>query len=623
MEPKPQPETSGDLARYRRLLGYARPYRWRLMAAALALALVSLVEPLITLSFAQIVDRGFAATTSPGAAQTVGTSTPASGAAMSGGLSQSFLAPVTALLSAIPILGFPLLLVAVFALRGAANFAGDTGLHWVASRVVYDIRRDTFAHLLRLPAAWFDRHPPAELTSRITYDAQQVGQATSQALTALVQDSLKLIAALVLMAAVSWRLMLVVFVVAPLVAIVVRSITRRLRAASEAMQTQMGELARFTDEGLRNQRTVKVFSAFTALGERFAMRANAVRQSYMKQERANALATPLIHLSVSFAIAGIVALAILEGQRGRMTAGEFFVFFTALLSVLPPLKALSSVNAVLQRGLAAAGSLFAIADTRAEPSPTVPSGERPPAGAEGAIRFERVSFAYPTREDAALVEVSFSIAPGERVAFVGASGSGKSSVIALIAGFYPPQSGRVDVGGVVASDATTVAMRRAVTLVSQDVLLLNDTVAANIAFGAEAVDMDRVRWAAEAAAAAEFIAALPEGYETRVGEGGSLLSGGQRQRIAIARALYRPAPILLFDEATSALDSASEAAVVEALKRLPAQRTLVHVAHRLSTVRDADRIYVMHEGRLVEAGTHDELLALGGVYARLSALQGG
>jgi ABC-type multidrug transport system fused ATPase/permease subunit len=209
------------------------------------------------------------------------------------------------------------------------------------------------------------------------------------------------------------------------------------------------------------------------------------------------------------------------------------------------------------------------------------------------------------------------------VAFVGASGSGKSSVIALIAGFYPPQSGQVEVGGVIASEATAVAMRRAVTLVSQDVLLLNDTVAANIAFGAGAIDMTRVRWAAEAAAAAEFIAALPAGYETRVGEGGSLLSGGQRQRIAIARALYRPAPIVLFDEATSALDSASEAAVVEALRRLPERRTLVHVAHRLSTVRDADRIYVMHEGRLVEAGTHDELLARGGVYARLSALQAG
>ncbi|MFN3630838.1 MAG: ABC transporter transmembrane domain-containing protein [Casimicrobiaceae bacterium] len=399
-----RPEThAGDLARYRRLLGYARPYRWRLVAAALALAFVSLVEPLITLSFAQIVDRGFSASAAAGAAIGVsGSAVSAQGGAMSGGLSQSFLAPVTALLSEIPILWFPPLLVAVFALRGAANFAGDTGLHWVASRVVYDIRRDTFMHLLRLPVAWFDRHPPAELTSRITFDAQQVGQATSQALTALVQDSLKLIAALALMAAVSWRLMLVVFVVAPLVAIVVRSITRRLRAASEAMQTQMGELARFTDEGLRNQRSVKVFSAFSALGERFVTRANAVRQSYMKQERANALATPLIHLSVSFAIAGIVALAILEGQRGRMTAGEFFVFFTALLSVLPPLKALSSVTAVLQRGLAAAGSLFAIADTPAEPHATGQASEPRPAGGEGAIRFERVSFSYPAREEAAL-----------------------------------------------------------------------------------------------------------------------------------------------------------------------------------------------------------------------------
>lgn len=600
-----------DWMLYRRLLAYARPYRGRLIASALALATVSLIEPLITLSFAQIVDRGFTAAVAPASAQ----------AMPSGGLSQSFLAPMARWLEQIPVLWFPPLLVLVFALRGAANFAGDVGLHSVASRVVLDIRRETFAHLLRLPVAFFDRHPPAELTSRITYDAQQVGLATSQALTALVQDTLKLIAALVLMAAVSWRLTLVVFIVAPLVTVVVRKVSRRLRSASEAMQSQMGELARFTDEGLRNQRTVKIFDAFALITERFGERAGSVRRSLMRQERANALATPMIHLSVSFAIAGIVALAIAEGQRGRISAGEFFVFFTALLSILPPLKSLSSVNTVIQRGLAAAGSLFRIADTPAEPR-DIGKGEGDAISADApAVTFERVGFRYPQREEEALADVSFVVHRGERVAFVGASGSGKSSIVALIAGFYVPERGEVIVRGECLTAASAHRLRRHVSLVSQDVLLIDDTVAANIAFGADAIDAERVRWAAEAAAAMSFIEALPDGFDTRVGEGGGLLSGGQRQRIAIARALYRDAPILLFDEATSALDSVSEATVAEAIRRLPGDRTVIQVAHRLSTIRDADRIFVMADGRLVEAGTQAELLARDGAYRRLSTLQ--
>ncbi len=604
--------SAGDLARFWRLLGYVHPYRWRLVGAALALACVSLLEPLITIAFSQIIDRGFAA----GAESASRTSM----AAPTGAIAQSFLAPVVELLAQLPVLAFPLLLVLIFALRGLANFVGDAGLHWVASRVVCDIRCMTFAHLLRLPAAFFDRHPPAELTSRITYDAQQVGQATSQALTALVQDTLKLLLALVLMAAVSWKLTLGVLLVAPLVAVVVRQITRRLRRASEKMQTDMGELARFTDESFRHQRTVKVFAAFDWIGERFAQRAHAVRQTLMKQETANALATPLIHLAVSFAIAAIVALAIAEGQRGRMTAGDFFLFFTALIAILPPLKSLASVNAVIQRGLAAAATLFRLADepTEAQGRPHHDGSTPAPATA---LAFEQVVFRYPGREEAALDGVSFQVSPGQRVAFVGPSGSGKSSVIALAAGFYLPQSGQIRIGGEVMTAGNASGLREQVSLVSQDVLLINDTVSANIAFGAAKIDRERVRWAAEAAAVHEFIAALPQGYDTRVGECGGLLSGGQRQRIAIARALYREAPIVLFDEATSALDTATEAQVIAALARLTPGRTVLHVAHRLSTVRDADSIFVMQAGRIVEQGRHEELLRRNGLYRQLSALQ--
>ncbi|MCS6995906.1 MAG: ABC transporter transmembrane domain-containing protein [Casimicrobiaceae bacterium] len=599
-----------DWARYRRLLRYAWPYRGRLLFALVALAVVSLVEPLITLSVGQIVDRGFGGAVGGSAVPT-------------GALAQSFLAPLDRALSAVPVLAFPFLLVLVFAVRGAANFLGDLALHWVASRVVCDLRAETFAHLLRLPAAWFDTHPPAETTSRIAYDAQQVGQATAQALTALVQDSLKLLAALALMAAVSWRLMLVAFVVAPLVALVVRMITRRLRAASEALQTRMAELTRLTDEGLRHQRMVKLFSAFDWMHTRFAERTDAVRSAYMKQERANALAAPLIHLSVSLAIAAIVALAILEGQRGRMTAGDFFVFFTALLALLPPLKSLAAVNGVIQRGLAAAASLFTIADTPAEPQGSATGAAVKPQGNVPAIAFRDVSFRYPTREEEALRSVSFTVRPGERVAIVGGSGSGKSSVVALIAGLYAPQSGSVELFGERLTPESAVRLRAMVSLVAQEALLLDDTVAANIALGASSIDRERVRWAAEAAAAHEFIEALPHGYDTRVGDAGSLLSGGQRQRIAIARALYRQAPILVLDEATSALDSESETAVLSTLARLPEPRTIVHVAHRIASVRHADTILVFNDGRLVESGRYDELMRSKGYFRRLSELQAG
>jgi subfamily B ATP-binding cassette protein MsbA len=323
----PMASNPSDWQRYRRLLTHVRPYRGRLLAGMAMLAAVSLVEPLIQVAFSQILDRAFIVDAAAGA------NAVASLAGQSA-LAKGFLGPVTAVLLAIPILWFPALLVGLFAVRSAANFVSDLALHWVASRVVFDLRQVIFAHLLRLPVSFFDRHSPAELTSKITYDTQQIGAVTSQALTTLVQDSLKLIVAITMMASVSWKLTLV-FVIAPVVAVVVRAMTRRLRAASVALQTQMGELARFADEGLSNQRSIKIYSAFEQIQRAFSLRANAVRRTIMKQETANAASAPLMHVVVSVAIAGIVALAIQEGQRQAMTAGDFFVFFTALLSFCP------------------------------------------------------------------------------------------------------------------------------------------------------------------------------------------------------------------------------------------------------------------------------------------------
>ena len=579
------------------------------------LALVSLTEPVITIAFARILDRAFVAEKGVAAATQAAAMVPAQSV-----LSQSAVfAWLSSVLDALPILWFPFLLVAIFALRGAANFLGDLALHWVSSRVVFDLRQITFAHLLRLPVSFFDRNAAAELTSKITFDTQQIGAVTSQALTTLVQDSLKLVVALVLMAAISWRLTLGVFVIAPIVAIVVRLLTKRLRAASVALQAQMGELSRFTDEGLSNQRSIKIYGAFAQVASAFTARANRVRRTIMKQETANAASAPTIHLVVSLAIAGVVAMAISEGQRGALTAGDFFIFFTALLSLLPPLKSLSAINSVLQRGLAAASSVFGVIDQPAE----LVSSQHAAAKLIGAIQFDDVTARYAGRDADALTGVSFAIAAGQHVAFVGASGSGKSTAIALLAGFYEPKSGEISVDGQSLKSIGLQTLRDNISLVAQDVLLINDSVAANIAFGSASptIDQSRVLWAAQAAGAAAFIETLPGGFAATVGEGGSLLSGGQRQRISIARALYKAAPIVLFDEATSALDSESERLVHDTLQILGPTHTVIQVAHRLSTIRTADEIFVFEAGRIVERGVHATLAQQSGSYARLLARQ--
>jgi ATP-binding cassette, subfamily B, bacterial MsbA len=602
--------TDSDLLK--RLLTFVRPYSSRLLAGSFCLAMVSVIEPLIVIVFSRIIDRGFAGGASP---------TGATNPLTQSQLAKSFLAPLTQWLDSVPVLWFPVFLVIVFAFRSTANFLGDVALHWVSSRVVFDLRRATFAHLLRLPATFFDKNATAALTSKITFDAQQIGAASSQALTTLVQDSLKLVFALTLLATVSWKLTLGVFFIAPVVAAVVRALTKRLRAASESMQHSMGELSRFTDETLSNQRSIKIFAAYSAVAHAFLSRANAVRRSLMKQETANAASAPLIHIVVSVAIAIIVAFAIEQGQRGEMSVGDFITFFMALLSLLPPLKSLSSVNSVIQRGLAAASSLFTVIDHATEKQSATVQQKL-----VGEIEFRGVSFRYADRDVDALVNVSFKIAAGTRVAFVGSSGSGKTTALSLLAGFYAPSTGEILVDGIPTQQIGLSALRANLSLVSQDVLLISDSVARNIAFGDtnieepnayDTINQERVQTAALAAGADVFVRALPSGYETNVGEDGGLLSGGQRQRIAIARAFYKNTSIVLFDEATSALDTQSEQVVQESLRALGRGRTVVQIAHRLSSIRDVDEILVFDRGHVVERGTHETLLSINGVYAAL------
>jgi subfamily B ATP-binding cassette protein MsbA len=512
----------------------------------------------------------------------------------------------------------PLGVVAVFLVSGLASFTSGYLNQWVNNKVILDLRAAMFANVLRLPPAYFDEVPTARLVSRFTHDVTQIASASTSVLVTVVRDSVTIAALLTILLWSNWRLTLITFVVIPPIALVVRYFSRRLRETSRASQRAMGGIAEVLDESITNQRVVRVFGGETYESGRFAKAAQAIRRHNMKQATAAAATVPVTQLLVAFAVAAIIYFAAGIAYAQKTDVGSFVEFIAATGMLLQPLKRLTGVNEHLQRGLAACESVFGLVDQAPEEDRgTVALGR-----ARGAVRFENVTLAYRPDAPLALDGVTLDIAPGETVALVGASGSGKSSLIHLLPRFYHPTSGRVTLDGHPLEDLTLASLRRQIALVSQNVVLFNDTVAANIAYGQgeRAAEAD-IRRAAEAAHAMEFIRDLPEGLGTQIGENGAKLSGGQRQRIAIARAILKDAPILLLDEATSALDTESERAVQAALEALMQGRTTIVIAHRLSTVENADRIVVMAHGRIVEEGAHAHLLAKGGVYAGLHRLQ--
>jgi subfamily B ATP-binding cassette protein MsbA len=511
----------------------------------------------------------------------------------------------------------PLAIVGLFLLRGIATFCTDYGMARAGRSVVRDLRHDILAKYLRLPSARFDQEPVPSMVSRLNYDTEQVTQASSEAIKTILTDSLTILVLLGVMLYQSPRVTLVMLVLAPLIALISSTVGRRYRRINRGIQDGVASMAQVAEQALSAQQEVKIYGAQASELARYDELIERNLRLGTKVEATRAGASSVVQLLAAVALAVILVVAGLEAAKGRMSAGSFVAMLTAMMAMLPSLKRITNVQALIQRGVAAADRLFTILDSQDEADTGTVAVDR----VRGEIEFRQVGLRYAGSEQAALQDLSFRAAPGTVTAIVGRSGSGKSTLIRLLPRFYEASEGAVLIDGRPVQDYRLADLRRQIALVGQRVMLFDDSIAANIAYGMPDADPEKIRAAAEAANAMEFIERLPGGMQARIGENGGLLSGGQRQRLAIARAILKDAPILILDEATAALDTESERLVQAALDRLIPDRTTLVIAHRLSTVEHADQVLVLDGGRLVEQGRHADLLAGGGLYAHLHRMQ--
>jgi subfamily B ATP-binding cassette protein MsbA len=502
--------------------------------------------------------------------------------------------------------------------RGIASFVIAYSMSWLGRHVIFSLRNDLFRKFLVLPAHFFDTHATGVLLSKLTYNTEQVAESTTNSIKVLINDTITVLGLLAWMFYLNWLLSALVLVVVPVIAWLTRYVSRRFRRVSTRIQDSVGELTRTTEEIINGQRMVKLYNAADSEFARFRSANEYNQRENLKLAFTRAAANPIIQLCAGFGLALVIYVLTLEPSGAGHTVGDFASFLTAVTLLLPPLRRLTDVNAAMQRGVAAGHSIFELLDLNEESH----TQGQALAHVQGTIEFQSVRFTYSSRKQPVLSDISFRVEPGKTLAIIGRSGSGKSTLASLLPRFYDPDSGRILIDGRNIADLQLTDLRRQIALVTQDVVLFNDTVAHNIAYGAEGEVAEKdIREVARAAQILDDIEALPQGFETLIGEQGSLLSGGQRQRIAIARALIKNAPILILDEATSALDSESEHRVQLALSKLMQGRTAIVIAHRLSTVERADRILVLEDGRIIESGTHTELLEKGGLYTNLHQLQ--
>jgi subfamily B ATP-binding cassette protein MsbA len=567
---------------YCRLLNYARPYRWIFAVSVIMMAVYAATETGLAALMKPLMDGNFVER-DPATIQLI-----------------------------------PVLLIGLFIIRGIASFITNYGLRWIARRVVEDLRESMFSHLLTLPARFYDQNSSGQLLAKLIYDVEQVSNATTDAVLTMIRDSLTIFGLLVWMVYLNGLLTLIILVTAPLIGLIVWFVSYRFRRISQKIQNSIGDVSHVAQETIVGHREVKIFGGQIHEAQRFNRVNEQNRQQTMKMVAVDSISQPAIQLVAVLGLAGVIHLATREDMLAQISIGTFISFITAMMLLLGPIKRLTKINGALQRGIAAAQSIFSLLGE----APELDRGQRSLVKAQGAIRVEQLSFCYDPASNPVLTNINLEIAPGQTVALVGHSGSGKSTLASLIARFYEIDSGRITLDGIDIQQLRLTHLRKQIALVSQQIILFNDTIAHNIAYGShsQASRQDIVH-AAKAAHAMEFIDRLPRGLDTIIGENGILLSGGQRQRLAIARALLKDAPLLILDEATASLDTEAERHIQAALETLMRQRTTLVIAHRLSTVENADKIVVLHQGRIIEMGTHNQLLAQNSHYAELYRLQ--
>jgi subfamily B ATP-binding cassette protein MsbA len=567
------------LQRISRVIPYFRPGRLGIVVAGAASLVAALTEPALPMLMKPLLDKGF-----------VG--------------------------AGIPLWLIPVAIIGLFTLRGVAGFVAQYALTWAANQASQLLRTRLFDHLLRAEPSLFTRHSASSLTNMLVYEIQgSVGQLVGSVLT-LVRDSLTLLALLVYLIYLNWALTLIILLLFPAIGWVMRTAGARVQRLTREGQRANDELAYVVEENVLAWRIVRLHGAGPSQAGRFDKLSNALRRLLLKNVTASAAMTPLTQILAASAMSVVIVIALWQANQGGQTVGSFVAFITAMLMTLPPIRHLADVMAPILRGLTSIERSVELAEDGVNEH----GGSHRVAHAEGRIDLDAVTLRYAADQSPALDAFTLTIRAGETVALVGPSGAGKSSLVNLLPRFIEPTAGEIRLDGVPLRDWDIASLRRQFALVSQDVVLFDDSVAANVVLGAE-VDAARVREALRGANLLDFVESLPQGIDSEIGHNGSQLSGGQRQRLAIARAIYKDAPILIFDEATSALDSESERAVQSALDELMKGRTTLVIAHRLSTIEHADRVVAIDAGRLVEQGTHAELLARGGLYARLHALQ--